>query len=76
MMRYTLVGVALLAALLVACSKPKEEQGAMSPAGSDVVAPQQQQPMQGSGSEEQAQPAPQSDSAPAPAGNNGGGSAP
>jgi hypothetical protein len=39
-MRYSILGAAVIAALLVACdSKPKEEQGAMMPAGSDMVAP-------------------------------------
>ena len=40
-MRYSLLGAALLALFIAACdSKPKEEQGAMTPAGTDMVAPE------------------------------------
>jgi len=40
-MRYSLLGAALLTVLVAACdSKPKEEHGAMTPAGTDMVAPE------------------------------------
>lgn len=40
-MRYSLLGAALLTAVVAACDgKPKEEHGAMTPAGSDMVAPE------------------------------------
>lgn len=82
-MKYSLIGVAVLAALLVACSKPKEEQGAMSPAGSDVVAPQEQSTQNTDTGKQQAPaqapaPAPSEPASPAPgapAGDTGNGTA-
>ncbi len=77
-MRYSLLGAALLALFIAACdSKPKEEQGAMTPAGTDMVAPETPaatestepaNPNEGSSGGEPEAPAAQ----PAPAETNGG----
>ena len=40
-MRYLLLGAALMSVLVAACdSKPKQQHGAMTPAGTDMVAPE------------------------------------